>query len=42
MVGYETKYGVLLDFGMFIGKVEGWGWLIFNEKPNEDGGFKKL
>jgi hypothetical protein len=42
MVGYEPFYGVFSDIGVFIGKVEGGGWFIFNEKTNEDGGFKKL
>ena len=42
MVGYEPFYGVFSDIRVFIGKVEGGGWLTFNEKPNEDGGFKKL
>jgi len=42
MIGYETFNGVFSDIRVFIGKVEGGGWFIFNEKPNEDGGFKKL
>ena len=42
MIGYEPFYGVFSDIRVFIGKVEGGGLLTFNEKTNEDGGFKKL